>query len=53
MTTGYARLLDGYDNIDNQYISTAFESEAATRRICENLADRVVQQLAIYFDRTV
>lgn len=52
VTTGYARLLDGYDNIDQQYISTAFENEAATRRITSNLADRVVQQLAAYFDRT-
>lgn len=51
VTTGYARLLDGYDNINQQYLSTAFESEAATRRLADNLADRVVQQLAIYFDR--
>ena len=50
VTSGYARLLDGYNNIDQQYVSTAFESEDATRRITSNLADRVVQQLAVYFD---
>ena len=52
VTSGYARLLDGYDNINEQYLSTQFESEAATRRIAENLADQVVQQLTIFFDRT-
>lgn len=50
--TGFARLLDGYDNVDQQYIATAFESEAATARIANNLADQVVQQIAAYFDRT-
>lgn len=49
-TTGYARLLDGYDNINQQYISTAYESDAAARRVANNLADRVVQQLAVYFN---
>ena len=51
MTTGYARLRDGYDTLNQQYLATAFESEAATARIANNLADRVVQQLAAYFDR--
>ena len=52
VASGYARLLDGYDNINEQYLSTQFESEAATRRIAENLAQQVVQQIATYFDRT-
>ena len=51
LITGYTRLLDGYDNINQQYLSTIFESEAANERIARNLADRVVQQLAVYFDR--
>ena len=52
VTTGYARLLDGYDNIDEQYLFTQFANEAATRRITSNLASQVVEQIATFFDRT-
>ena len=50
VASGTARVLDGYDIINQQYLSAEFESEDASRRIANNLADQVVEQIASFFD---
>ena len=49
LATGLARVLDGYDIFDQQYFAADLANESAQRRIAEAVADRIVQQLAIYF----
>jgi LPS-assembly lipoprotein len=51
VTTGSARAQDGLNVIDQQYFAQDMETEAVSRRVVEALADQVVQQLAIYFQR--
>lgn len=51
ITTGTARITDGFNILDQQFFAADLESEAATKRITETLADQIVTQLAIYLKR--
>ena len=49
--SGASRIVDGYNILNQQFFAADLESEAATTRIMESLADKIVSQVAIYFDR--
>ena len=49
LSTGTARSIDGTNIFDQQFFAADLANEAAQRRIAEAVADRIVQQLAIYF----
>ena len=51
LTNGTARVLDGYNILDQQYFAADLQNEAAVRRIAESLADQIAQQLAIFLKR--
>ena len=46
---GRARTLDGYNIINEQYFNSTLAGEATNARVAGQLADRVVQQLALWF----
>ena len=48
LTSGNARVLDGYNILNQQYFAADMESDAAAKRVAESLADQVVTQLAIF-----
>jgi LPS-assembly lipoprotein len=47
--THTVRSLDGTNVIDEQFFYSDLSAEAVQRRMAENLADQIVQELAIYF----
>ena len=49
LSSGYAKVVDGYNLFDAQYFTADLESEALTRRIAEHLADQITIQLATFF----
>ncbi|MBB3172302.1 LPS-assembly lipoprotein [Endobacter medicaginis] len=49
VATGRARTMDGFNIIDEQYFNSQLAGESTNARIAGQLADRVVQQLAIWF----
>jgi LPS-assembly lipoprotein len=51
MTSGTARVVDGFDEIDSQAFAADLESEAVQKRIFTAIADKIALQLAEYFDR--
>ncbi len=51
LTSGTARSVDGLDMFDQQMLAAALETEVVQRRVAEQVADEITQQLAIYFDR--
>jgi LPS-assembly lipoprotein len=51
VTSGTSRVLDGLNPISNQPFAQDEEMGTVTRRIAENLADQIVQQIAVYFDK--
>jgi LPS-assembly lipoprotein len=51
LTTGTARVQDGFNVINQQYFAQDLEQEGVFQRVMEALADQVTQQLAIYFGR--
>ncbi len=51
VTQGTARLLDGYNIIDQQFFAADLESDVVQRRVMVALADQIVLQLAAYFQR--
>ena len=51
LLSGTSRIVDGYNILNQQFFAADLESEAATTRIMESLADKIVTQVAIYFDR--
>ena len=51
LATGSARVLDGYNILNQQYFAADLENEAAIKRIDESLADQIVQQVAIFLRR--
>lgn len=51
MATGSARIVDGYNILNQQYFAADLESEAAVRRVADALADQVVMQVAIFLRR--
>lgn len=48
---GSARLLDGYNIINQQFFAAELESDVVQRRLVAALADQIVLQLAAYFQR--
>ena len=51
VTQGTARLLDGYNIIDQQFFAAELNNDSVQRRIMVGLADQIVLQLAAYFQR--
>ena len=49
ITQGTARAVDGHDVLDAQFFYSDLQSDAATRRLAELVADQITQALAIYF----
>jgi LPS-assembly lipoprotein len=49
LTSGYARVVDGYNLFNAQYFTADLENEALTKRVAEALADQITIQLATYF----
>jgi LPS-assembly lipoprotein len=49
LLAGSARSIDGINIINAQYFAADLETEAAQRRIAQNLADQITTQLAIWF----
>jgi LPS-assembly lipoprotein len=51
LTTGTARISDGYNVFDQQYFAQDIETDTVERRMFENLADQITQQLGAWFDK--
>jgi LPS-assembly lipoprotein len=49
IATNTVHSLDGSNVIDEQFFYSDLSSEAIQRRMAENLADAIVQELAVYF----
>jgi LPS-assembly lipoprotein len=49
LTTGSARVEDGYNLYDQQYFDSDLESEAVQKRITQALADQIALRLASFF----
>ena len=49
IVSGTVPALDGVNVIDEQFFYSDLSTDAVERRMAENLADRIVQALAIYF----
>ena len=50
--SGAARALDGLNVLNQQYFNADLETEEIYRRIAENLATQIVQQVAVHLRRT-
>ena len=51
VTSGSARAVDGLNTFDQQYFAQDQETETATRRIAESVADQITGQLALWFEK--
>ena len=51
LTSGAARVVDGFFEIDAQAFTAGLETEAVQKRIAIAIADQIALQLATYFDR--
>ena len=49
LTVGTARVLDGYNILNQQYFAASLENDAAQERIAQSLADQITLKLGIYF----
>ena len=49
VTTGDARTVDGYNQIDEQYFASTLANDTTQQRIANNLADAITLQLATWF----
>lgn len=49
VASGQARVVDGYNVINQQYFASDLDSEAAQRRVIEALAEQITLRMAIYF----
>ena len=51
LTTGTARVLDGFNILNQQYFAAELENQAATQRVAEALADQVTLKLGAWFQQ--
>lgn len=51
ITSGYARVVDGLDIVNEQYFAADLETEQVQRRLAETVADRITTELSSYFAR--
>ena len=51
LASGSARVLDGFNVLNQQYFAADLESGAATARVTQALADQITQRLGIYFQQ--
>jgi LPS-assembly lipoprotein len=49
LTYGMVRALDGYDILNDQFFYSELAEEGVERRLADNMADQIVQALAVYF----
>jgi len=49
LKTGSARMMDGYNVIDQQYFALDLENEDAQRRLAESISGQITLQMASYF----
>jgi LPS-assembly lipoprotein len=49
LTSGQARVVDGYDVINQQYFASDLESDAVQRRMAEAMAEQITLRVAMYF----
>ncbi len=49
LTLGTARVLDGYNILNQQYFAASLENDSAQERIAQSLADQITLKLGIYF----
>jgi LPS-assembly lipoprotein len=52
VATGTARAIDSYNVVDNEYFASVVSSEAAERRLVEQIAEDITTRLAILFRET-
>lgn len=51
ITSGSARVMDGFNVLDQQYFAADLDNEAVQRRMASALADQIALQLAVFFRR--
>ena len=51
LAKGYVRSVDGYNVIDEQFFYQDLEQDAADHRLAQALADQIVMNLGLYFDK--
>lgn len=51
LASGHARMVDGTNNIDQQYFQSTISNETTQARIAAGLADEIALQLAAWFRR--
>lgn len=49
VTSGTARAVDGHDVLNAQFFYSDLQTDSATRRLAEAVADQITQALATYF----
>jgi LPS-assembly lipoprotein len=49
LTSGSAKAVDALNIFDTQYFAVDLETEAVTRRLAKEVADRITLQLAVFF----
>ncbi len=49
LTSGTARVLDGYNILNQEYFAASLENDSAQERIAQSLADQITLKLGIYF----
>ncbi len=51
LAQGSARVLDGFNILNQQYFAADLESQAATVRVAQALADQITLKLGVYFQQ--
>lgn len=51
VTSGNARAVDGLSVVNAQYLAADLETEVASRRVADAVADQITQRLAAFFDQ--
>lgn len=53
LKTGSARMVDGYNVIDQQYFALDLENEDAQRRLADTIANQITLQMTSYFTKKI